>query len=862
MYALKGVTVRNRFCRTLALLFVVAFNAAALGSTAVHLAPKMPMSLDLAPLPRTFFMHSVDFAYSGGRVILASNPDGAGNLHTNDELQIAVVHADGTTSWYRHDYAGDASKAPGETPAVDITGLVKPGLNRIQIRMRDLYGSRFAASDYYVVNFADGEAVPETITPKPYKPKAEAFIYAETAIFVNASPGPIDLCVLSPAGGEQATAQIELRGRSYREPIMVQLEAGFNRVPIPLGDLAPGAYVIGGAVKIGERTLKIEPHPVSKIAPLFTERETAETASELSARLKADQAKVMAGQDVRAAAADALLTRALLERIRRRSAAAPATETPADPSDIVARAKLILSCSRLVESEPMSRTTVDQLRALQGSYLDWGYLRYAKMAAAPGRVRYERGAVRLEGTYDNLAIYWANLPIAAVFRFMPLHSRKLEPVSTWPEAKWSGARQISVAGKPAFVSPVSFGAASVRTHTSRFDLEVDAPNEQAAIRLAEMALTEEPITPQAAESLFAALEPPVTVTGIQSLMNLVSQAGPLTPALKRSASLLAEGRFDDAVKAMQTAPPVSAAVIGCDGRRTLYALMTRTPPDKTPFVPGKGSAIACWSEGADRHYLLLQYDGEPGRREAAATVIAMLDLLPGRQMLVGDLHQHSNVSDGMGDPEEMFFQTVSHFTDFHALTDHNTTRGADAIAKALPSWGIDYPFLVGEEVTEDYAHIVAIDPAAEVDWRGEPMEVLKRIHDSGAVAILAHPWSTKFQEIFHKNPFARPEMNAFQYNGDWYADWKRKGTVPPMVEVTDTHDMSLAWPYRGIVLAEAATPAGIKQALLAGNCCAWTPTGPRGPEAITRIVWALMSDREYYEGQQLRRMAQRVMTLN
>jgi hypothetical protein len=376
--------MRSRSFLVLAVLLVAAVGGGALASTAVHLAPKMPMSLDLAPLPRTFFMHSVDFAYSGGRVILACNPDGAGDLHTNDELQMAVVHADGTASWYRHDYAGDASKAPGETPAIDITGLLRPGLNRIQVRMRDLYGSRFAASDYYVVNFADGEAVPETITPKPYRPKAEAFIYAETAIFVQTSPGPLEVCVLSPSGGEQAAVHVEVRGRHYREPITLPLQAGFNRVPIPLGDLAPGIHMIGGAVKIGQQTLKIEPHPIANLTSLLTEQEIAGIVSELAARLKADQVKVIAGQDVRAAADDALVTRVVMERIRRRGAAAPAPETPADPSDIAARAKLILSSSRLVESEPMSRTTIDQLRALQGSYLDWGYLRYAKMAAARG----------------------------------------------------------------------------------------------------------------------------------------------------------------------------------------------------------------------------------------------------------------------------------------------------------------------------------------------------------------------------------------------------------------------------------------------------------------------------------------------
>jgi hypothetical protein len=835
---------------------LVALASPVLAAQAIHLAPKMPMSLDLAPLPRTFFMHSVDVNFTGGRAILASKPDGTGNLHTNDEFRMVVVHPDGTASWFRHDYAGSPAKTPGETAPVDITGMLQPGVNRVEIRLLDLYGSRFAANDYYIVTFAQGEAAPKAIRAKPYRHKPEAFIYAETPVFVRTSPGPIDLCIVSPAGGEQAVARIQVRGRlgGQPAPITLTLRPGFDRIPIPLGDLDAGTYTIRGTVQIGSRRLEIRPHQISRIYPPFTESDVAGILSDLAARFRADQAQVAAGRDMRAAAADALVTRALMERIRRARIASLPTETAADPGNFEARVRLLLSCSRLVESGATVSTIADELRVLQGQYLDWGRLGDAKMAAAPGRQRYEIGTYAEVGTYHNLAIYWANLPIAGLSRFVPLHSRKMEPVSAWPEVK-RGARPITVAARPAVLFTRTAQFVRVLARTSRFDLDVAAPTTQAALRLAELALEETPITPLVADEILACLKPPVRVRGIRDLVNAASAAPTLLPAIKQSAALVAEGQFDDAAKA------ASGAALACDAGRALYAVGTQAPPDKAPPLPDKGPAIACWSEGPERRYLLLQYDSPAARREAAATLTAILDLLPGRQMLVGDLHQHSNVSDGTGDPQEMFFQTVSHFTDFHALTDHDTITGAQAIAADLPSWGLDYPFLIGEEVTRDFAHIVAIDPAATVDPKGEPNEVVKRIHDSGAVAILAHPWDTPFQKTYRKNPFAQPKMDAFQYNPEWYAEWQRKGSIPPMVEVTDTHDMSLAWPYRAIVFAEQAAPASIKKALLEGNCCAWTPIGPKGPDRITRVVWALISDREYYEEQQLARLVQRATAL-
>jgi hypothetical protein len=403
----------------------------------------------------------------------------------------------------------------------------------------------------------------------------------------------------------------------------------------------------------------------------------------------------------------------------------------------------------------------------------------------------------------------------------------------------------------------------VVTRTPRFDLEVDASSTATAMRLAELALAEEPITPQVADALLADLKLPVTVRGLREIVSLGHRAEGTDREVQKSARLLAEGRFREAADPRSVRPGAGLAVLVCDARYALYALGQPTPPERMPAMAEEGPAILCWREGSDRSYLVLRYNSPAERREAAATLIAILDLLPNRQMLVGDLHQHSNRSDGTGDPEEMFFETVSHFTDFHTLTDHNTVAGAQAIAQELPSWGMDYPFFVGEEVTLDDAHMVAVDPNGLVDWKGDPMAVLKRIHDSGAVAILAHPDfpTSAFQDVFHRNPFARPEMNAFQHNPQWYADWKRKGTIPPMVEVTDTHDMSLAMPTRAIVFAHEATTASIKQALFDGNCCAWTPDGPKGPDRITRVVWALISDREYYEDQQLRRMAARVLQL-
>jgi len=851
--------MRLRFVGLLAVGLLVVLGAPLLAASATLLAPKMPMSLDVAPLPRTFFMHSVDLDYTGGRVILASTPDGAGTLHTNDELQMAVVHDDGTASWYRHDYAGSPENAPGETPPVDITSLLRSGRNRLEIRMLDLYGSKFGAKDYYLVSFAPSEAAPKADPAPPYTPDVEAFIYAETPVFAQSSPGPIDLCVVSPGGGEQAVINLDLRGLAVPPaPLPLTLRAGFNRRPVPLEDLRADSGLIGGTVKIGDRTLKIASHPIYRISPPFAESEIVGILSDLSARVKSDQAQIAARQNVRAAAADALVTRSVMERVRRSPALA--TESKPDPSDVKTRARLLLACSRLVESGAMGTSIADELDILRGQYLDWGRLRYAKMAAAPGRLRYERGQEEQMGSYHNLTVYWANLPIAAVRRVVYDQSRKMEPMSVWPEVKGSQTREITLAGRSVALFPEKDGHAETFARTSQFSLDIDAPSESAAIGLMAMALKNEPVTPRVVDSILADLRPPVAVRGLRGLMRAVGASGELLSMLKRSAALAADGRFAEARSALDGTP--AAAVVDCNSLHTLYALGTRNVPNRAPILPAGRAAIVCWSEGPGRTYVLVRYDGPAARREAALTLVALLDLLPGRQMLVGDVHQHSNISDGMGEPQEMFFQTVSHFTDFHALTDHNTIRGAEAIAKELPSWGLRYPFLIGEEVTTDFAHIPAIGPNGEVSPKGEPMEVLKRIHDSGAVAILAHPWSTSFQDVFRRDPFARREMTAFQYNPAWYAAWKRNGAIPPMVEVTDTHDMSLAWPYRAIVFPNEVTPAGIKQALFDGDCCAWTPGGPRGSERVTRVVWALMSDRQYYEGQQLRRLAQRVMELN
>ncbi len=107
----------------------------------------------------------------------------------------------------------------------------------------------------------------------------------------------------------------------------------------------------------------------------------------------------------------------------------------------------------------------------------------------------------------------------------------------------------------------------------------------------------------------------------------------------------------------------------------------------------------------------------------------------------GDLHMHSHHSDGRWSIAELWQAIRQRSLDFFVLTDHNTLTGLTEVAAIDTGRVLPIP---GMEVTMRKGHMLAIGGETLIDWwvgrAGRTIaDVLRDIHQAGAVAIIAHP---------------------------------------------------------------------------------------------------------------------------
>ncbi len=107
----------------------------------------------------------------------------------------------------------------------------------------------------------------------------------------------------------------------------------------------------------------------------------------------------------------------------------------------------------------------------------------------------------------------------------------------------------------------------------------------------------------------------------------------------------------------------------------------------------------------------------------------------------GDLHLHSQHSDGRWSIPDLWRAVQARQLDFFVLTDHNSVTGHADLAslemgKVLPIPGI--------EVSMRSGHLLALGTETLIDWRvgqnGRTIhDVLQDVHAAGGLAIIAHP---------------------------------------------------------------------------------------------------------------------------
>src|SRR5581483_8667946 len=107
----------------------------------------------------------------------------------------------------------------------------------------------------------------------------------------------------------------------------------------------------------------------------------------------------------------------------------------------------------------------------------------------------------------------------------------------------------------------------------------------------------------------------------------------------------------------------------------------------------------------------------------------------------GDLHAHTNHSDGHWSLQELAESARTYGLDFIALTDHNTITGLPEIAEAS---GDDLLIIPGMEVTTFNGHAVSLGTDRWIDWRAGHNErtmntIAEQVRTAGGVFVVVHP---------------------------------------------------------------------------------------------------------------------------
>ena len=122
------------------------------------------------PGERFFQATLSEIDYTGGEVVLAGNQNGTVGTLVGDMLVIKIVHADATTSKYKHDYTANCTGFSPLAPT-DLASRFKPGLNLVTVtlenRCRDTISSSplwlIPARHVYWTNFHDGSVSRATL---------------------------------------------------------------------------------------------------------------------------------------------------------------------------------------------------------------------------------------------------------------------------------------------------------------------------------------------------------------------------------------------------------------------------------------------------------------------------------------------------------------------------------------------------------------------------------------------------------------------------------------------------------------------------------------------------------------------------
>ncbi|MQA78353.1 MAG: phosphoesterase [Streptosporangiales bacterium] len=207
----------------------------------------------------------------------------------------------------------------------------------------------------------------------------------------------------------------------------------------------------------------------------------------------------------------------------------------------------------------------------------------------------------------------------------------------------------------------------------------------------------------------------------------------------------------------------------------------------------------------------------------------------GKDWYRGDLHLHTQHSDGRWEPAQLVAAAKEAGLDFVNSSEHNTSSAAGI-------WGHhasdDLLIIDGEEITTRNGHYVAagLEPGTWIDWRYRSVDdalprFLRQIHRQGALAIAAHPhcpfvgcsWKFGFEdfdaiEVWNGPWTADDEVSLYEWDGTLVTSARRGGRWTPAVGDSDSHnDTQVVGLPQNVVLASGLRRDAILSGIRAGH---------------------------------------------
>lgn len=119
---------------------------------------------------------------------------------------------------------------------------------------------------------------------------------------------------------------------------------------------------------------------------------------------------------------------------------------------------------------------------------------------------------------------------------------------------------------------------------------------------------------------------------------------------------------------------------------------------------------------------------------------------PSQTVWRGDLHMHTDCSDGENSYAEMVQKALALRLDFIAITDHMGFGEGKCVEEMLTRCQAETRLLCipGAELTQISNHVVALGIYQRIGIWQDMKSLVEEIHDQGGLAVAAHPYSKNY----------------------------------------------------------------------------------------------------------------------